>query len=1002
MSLLNKKPPRTGKAYWRSPDELAGTPEFEKFLQREFPQGAPELHNPMTRRRFMTLMGASMALAGLAGCRRPVEKIVPYVKAPENSIPGLPKYYATAMPTGSGGHGLLVESHEGRPTKIEGNALHPSSRGAANVFQQAEILNLYDPDRSKSVTQNGEPKAWADFVAFWQELYPTFLDTEGAGLAVLSHSFSSPSLASLKSEFHVRFPQAHWATYDPVSDETLYEGIRIATGQAYQPVYHFDKAEVVLALDCDFLSTESEDVANAWGFAQARRVASERDAMNRLYVIESAVTLTGGMADHRLPLQRRLIGTFTAALASELRNQGVDIAGASHLGPYGEPAFDPAWLHEVALDLKKSKGRSLVVAGRGQSPTVHALVFAINVALGNVGATVSYYPMRDKTVSNQREFAGLIRDLQAGKGTTLCILSGNAVYDAPVDFDFASAMGQANHTVHLGLAANETAAQCEWHIPQTHFLENWGDVRAVDGAMSVIQPLIAPLFDGHSDIELLSLINSGRETTGYEIIRETWRVAAGLDVGEKKWRRILHDGLLNESALSPVSPSINSFSLGRHLSRSSIPTGAADKDNLEVSFVASASVYDGRYANNGWLQELPDPVTKIVWDNAALISARFAKEAGLRNGEMVKLAYKGHSLHMPVWIVPGQADYSVTLELGYGREKAGRVGEKVGFNTYKLRTSHAPYFDLGLKMSKTGKKYKIANTQDHSSMEGRAIVREATLGHYRKEPSFAPEMVEAPHHESMWTDHKYDTGYQWGMSIDLNVCTGCNACTVACQSENNIPIVGKAQVGRGREMHWIRLDRYFKGDDLSNPQMVYQPVACQHCEMAPCEEVCPVSATVHDKEGLSVMTYNRCIGTRYCSNNCPFKVRRFNFFNYTKDTPETVKMAMNPDVTVRFRGVMEKCTYCVQRINQSKAKAKKENRALADGELRTACQQTCPTDAIVFGNINDPNSAVAGMKAQNRSYDMLAELNLRTRTTYLAKLRNPNPELEKTESPADG
>lgn len=998
-----------GKAYWRSLDELAETDEYKEFLRREFPQGAPELNNPVTRRTFLRLMGASAALAGMAGCRRPVEKIVPYVKAPEEIIPGIPQYYATTMPLGTTAYGLVVESHEGRPTKIEGNELHPSSTGAAGSFQQAEILNLYDPDRSKFPTQGGVRREWYEFVGWWQQQYDATMASRGNGFAVLAPQYASPTLARLQREFSRLLPEARWVTYDPISDENIYEGLQIAAGAAYQPVYRLENAEVILSLDADFLLLENEYLRNARGFAAGRRVESENDTMNRLYTVESNYTITGAMADHRLPVQSRLIGAFVIALIHELGQHGVSLPVAGQLPAVTPGQFDAQWLRALALDLIRARSRSLVVAGRRQPPAVHALVHAINAALDNINRSIEYFPLVDRSISSRRDFASLVEAMQAGSVSTLVILGGNPVHTAPADLNFAAALQKVGTTIHVGHSPDETATHCGWHLPQSHFLESWGDARAADGTMSVVQPLIAPLFESRSTIEVVSLLLQGQSTSGYELVRETWNAAAAIASGEQNWRRILHDGVLANSRLNPVTPSANTSAITQHLRDNPLVSDAASADNLEIGFYPSATLFDGRYANNGWLQELPDPITKSTWDNPALVSMKFAKEARLQNGDMVELTFDGRALQVPVWIIPGIADYTIALELGYGRTAAGRIGNGVGFNTYSLRTTHLPDFGVGGKVTKLGRTYTIANVQNHNSMEGRAIVRQADIDEYRQNPTFAPDMVTLPHlesmrvnggHQSLWQEHTYDTGYQWGMTIDLNTCIGCNACTVACQSENNIPIVGKEQVDKGREMHWLRLDRYFEGDDLDNPEMVYQPVACQHCEMAPCESVCPVNATSHDSEGLNVMTYNRCIGTRYCSNNCPFKVRRFNYFNLTKDTPELVKMAMNPNVTMRFRGVMEKCTYCVQRINEGKFKVKQEGRELRDGDVVSACQQTCPVDAIVFGDINNPESRVSKIKEQNRNYEILSELNLRTRTTFLAKIRNPNPEIKKAASAA--
>jgi MoCo/4Fe-4S cofactor protein with predicted Tat translocation signal len=979
-----------GKEYWRSLDQLAETPEFKQFLEREFPEGASEMTNPITRRNFLALMGASIGLAGLAGCRRPVEKIIPYVTAPEEVIPGVAQHYATTMPFANSAFGLVVESHEGRPTKMEGNKLHPSSLGGTNLYMQAAVLGLYDPDRSNRVVNNGSQSSWNDFVAFWRNKATEMTGNSSAGLAILCEQFSSPTLSRLKDQILKEHPQATWVTWEPVSDENIYGGTELAAGRRLRPLYDFSKADIVLSLDCDFLQTESENVNNATGFTAKRRIENESDSMNRLYTVESCFSLTGAMADHRLRLKSGQIAGFTAALAAELRRQGLDIDGVPDIAA-STKRFDAKWLKVVASDLLGARGKSLIVAGRRQHPEAQALVFAINYALGNVGKTVNYYEFTDATTSRLDDLVAFVKKMKSGEIDTLIMIGGNPVYNAPIDLDFENALSKVINTVHLSDHVDETSQLCSWHIPQTHFLEIWEDTRSADGTLSVIQPLIAPMFSGHSRAEMLELISSGLDRRCYEIVRDTWRqYLPTLDL-EKQWRKVLHDGLLADSASKPVTPDIDSGNL-RHLLTSE-KFAAQPEDQLEIVFTTSAKLFDGRFANSGWLQELPDPISKIAWDNAALMSHATAAKLGVKSKDLVRLSYKDRDLEIPAWILPGHADGSISVELGYGRDASGRVGNGVGANAYALRGSDRPDFDSGLVITRTGGRYKIANTQDHSSMEGRPIVREATLAYYRDHPDFAPDMVEHLPLKSLWQDRVYDTGYQWGMTIDLNVCTGCNACVVACQSENNIPVVGKDQVWRGREMQWIRTDRYFTGS-VDDPRIAQQPVACVHCENAPCEEVCPVAATQHDSEGLNVMVYNRCIGTRYCSNNCPYKVRHFNFYHYTENTPETLKMANNPDVTVRSRGVMEKCTYCIQRIKRAEINAKDDNRQVKDGEIVTACQQACPVDAIVFGNINDPDSRVSKIKKQNRNYHLLAQLNTKPRTSYLARIRNPHPELD--------
>jgi molybdopterin-containing oxidoreductase family iron-sulfur binding subunit len=981
-----------GKEYWRSLDQLADTPEFRNFLEREFPEGASEIKNQLTRRHFLSLMGASIALAGLSACRRPVEKIIPYVKAPERIIPGIPQYYATTMPLGTSAYGVVVESHEGRPTKIEGNEQHPSSLGKSNTQMQASILNLYDPDRSQRSVHNGNEKDWSEFVVFWKKLYQEYKANQGEGLAILTDTFSSLSLSHLMEDFKTQFPKSDLACYAPVSQENILQGMVLATGKEYLPVYHYDKAAVILSLDADFLLTENENVTNTKNFTQARRVNTTTDKMNRLYSVESSYSITGAMADHRLPLSNSEIPGFVATLAKEITKLGIPISVSSGIHVQGDTKIDQKWIAAVAKDLVRNRNMGLVVAGSRQSALVHALVYVINSALGNVGQSITYRDTKDLNESKMDSLTNLVERMAGGKISTLVMLGGNPVYNAPTDINFREALEKVSNSIHLSPYRDETSHTTTWHIPQSHYLESWGDCRSADGTLSLIQPLIAPLFESHDTVEVLSLLATGTEQKSYDVVRGIWEHYIPSGDFDQNWRQILHDGVLAGSKMSTVFPSMNGGVLGDHLRQNPVWSNIPNQDNFEISFQISPAVHDGRFANNGWLQELPDTVTKLSWDNAALMSHKTAEHLGVKNEDVVVLNLQGGELVVPVWILPGQAHFTVSLALGYGRSAVGRVGNGVGANAFLLRTMESLNFDLGLLVRKTRDTYPLASTQDHGSMEGRPLVREATLEDYQNNPQFAEEMVKHFPLVSLWDEHGYEEGYQWGMSIDLNACTGCNACTIACQSENNIPIIGKEQVKEGREMHWIRLDRYFAGD-LENPEVVHQPVACHHCEMAPCEQVCPVAATVHDDEGLNVMTYNRCIGTRYCSNNCPFKVRRFNFFNYTKDLPEIVQMAQNPDVTVRSRGVMEKCTYCVQRISSAKITAKNENRTVKDGEIQTACEQACPSDAITFGNINDPKSQVVKNKQNDRTYDMLAELNIKPRTSYLAKLRNPNPGL---------
>ncbi len=978
------------REYWRSLEQLAQTQEFQTFVEKEFPSADPTSLT-VNRREFLTLMGSSLALAGLVSCRRPVEKIIPYVIQPEHIVPGIPEYYASSIPWGSSAYGILVESHEGRPTKIEGNTLHPSSLGGTNAYLQGEILNLYDPDRAKDSLEKNqtgawEKKTWDDTKKSLENILSSFRSNAGKGLAILSPESSSPTKARLVKEFREKFPQATYVIYDAVSDENIVAGIEAASGTRSLPVYHFKKAKVILSLDSDFLLTESDNVSHSRAFIDGRRDPSTK-SMNRLYVVESNFSVTGSMADNRYRVARSQIKYFLLSLLAELKTQGLSIEGNFRTDT---ASFDKKWITALAKDLLSHKGESLVVAGRHQPKEVHALAALINSSLQNVGNTLSFREILDTEISQRENFVSLVKDIHEKNITALIVLGGNPAYYAPRQF--SEAVSKLSHCVYLGTHFNETSKLSSLFIPQTHVLEEWGDTRSTDGSLAITQPLIAPLYNGHSNIELLHLINNGIEETGYNLVRSTWQTLLSPLSYEKSWRKVLHDGIWLDAPKSFLDIIIDSSRVAAAFteqSKADIPTAS----NLELVFSVSPTLYDGRYSNNAWLQELSDPITKLTWDNAALLSAKTAQELQLKNNDVIKIEKYGNSLEVPVWIVPGQTDYTISLVFGYGRTDAGKVGNNVGVNAFALRSLSSYDFVSSVKTSKTNKKYSLASTQDHGSMMGRPLVREASLLDYQKDPAFAQKMVELPKSPSLWkSPQNFEQGNQWGMVIDLNSCVGCNACTIACQSENNIPVVGKDRVLEGREMSWIRIDRYFNGD-TDQPEVVHQPVACQHCETAPCEQVCPVAATTHTPDGINTMIYNRCVGTKYCANNCPYKVRRFNYFNYTNDIPEPVKMTQNPDVTVRFRGVMEKCTFCIQRIVEARGKSKLENREIRDGEIITACQQACPTGAIVFGNINDSNSHVSQLKKNERNYEMLAEINTRPRLSYLAKLRNPNPEI---------
>lgn len=968
----NMKP--NSKTYWRSMDQLADTPEFQKIVEREFPEGASELKNPVTRRNFLGLMGASIAFAGLASCRRPVEKIVPYVKAPEKMIPGVPKYYATTMPLGRHALGLLVESHEGRPTKIEGNPEHPESMGKTHIFAQAEVLNMYDPDRAKVTSSKGVESSWDAFKKFWKEHYDALSAAKGEGLMILSGEMASPTMQRLRKELSKQMPKAKWVADEPISGLNMHKGLLAATGQALQAKAHYDKARVILSIDHDFLGTDPGSVAANRGFAEGRRVNGAHAEMNRLYMVETAFSITGGMADHRKRLTQGELELFTRQLANAL---GVISDNAS--------VVDAKWMNALVKDLKKNKGASLVVAGFRQTAAAHALVYAINQVLENNGRTVTYFNNPD-LILQKNSASEMVDAIKSGSVKTLVIVDRNPVYTHSA-LNFAEALKKVDNVIAFSPYWDETGYAAHWHVPMSHFLESWGDASDVQGNRSVIQPLIAPLYKTISPVRFVNMIVNGTDKSDADIVKATWRMKS-----EKDWRRVLYKGVY-DTQLKPVNAAARMNKIAGLVSGQKADATKPTANALQVVFQASASLYDGRYANNGWLMEVPDPVTHISWDNAALISPATAKALNVSNEDMVTLTAGGKTLDIVVSVLPGMSENVIALELGYGRTQTGRIADGNGFDVYGFMSGNGSYTLSGVTLSRKNESYPLANTQDHNAMEGRPIIREASLEEYEKEPMFAREMVEHPPLVSLWDERSYDTGYQWGMAIDLSTCSGCNTCVVACQSENNIPIIGKEQVRNGREMHWIRLDRYFKGDP-DNPEMLFQPMGCQQCENAPCEQVCPVQATLHDEEGLNVMTYNRCVGTRYCSNNCPYKVRRFNFFNYTNSYPETIKMLQNPDVTVRFRGVMEKCTYCTQRIQEAKINAKNEGRLVADGDIQTACQQACPADAIVFGNINDPESRVSKLQKENRAYKLLEELNVKPRTSFLARIKNPNPELE--------
>jgi MoCo/4Fe-4S cofactor protein with predicted Tat translocation signal len=991
-----------GPKYWRTLEELSDQKAFGELLEREFPRQASEWVDPVSRRGFLKLAGASLALAGLTGCtRQPLEQILPYVRQPEQLIPGRPIFYATAMPFHGHALPLLVETHEFRPTKVEGNPLHAASMGATDLFAQASILNLYDPDRSTTLTYMGELRPWGEFAL---ALNSQINDKEGlrarqgAGLRFLTGAVSSPAFGWQMKAVQQLFPQSRWHRWDPVNRDNVRAGSKLAFGGYYDPIYKFDSAAVVVSLDADFLSGAwfPGFVRYARDFMRGRKL-DNGDQMNRLYMAESAPSTTGAKADHRLVLRPSEVENVARALAAKV---GV-AATAGHLS-----GDQQKWVDSVAADLMEQKGKCLVVPGEFQSPTVHALAHAINGALGNIGQTVTYIdPVEVDAVEHGQSIRELVADMNAGKVETLIIIGGNPAYNAPVDLEFVKAVDKVKWRLQLSSYKNETTDHMHWHVPEAHYLEAWSDARSYDGTATIIQPMIMPLYEGKNAHELLAVFTDQPGSSSHDMVQTYWKTQHPTADFEAWWRTSVHDGFVTGSA-SParqVAPKITALP----------PAPVVDPQEIEVSFRPDPTIYDGSFINNAWLQETPKPLSRNTWDNVAMISPAMAKAWGLYllennndhqsdNQRVLEVEFQGRKVEVPYWPQPGHPDNAITLFLGYGQTKTGRVGTGTGYDAYKVRPSGAQYTGSGVKIKVTDRSWDIAVTQGHFSMDDREPVKVANLEEFVRNKNFAHKHPDeepkddGDRQESLYSNFKTEEGfyqgYAWGMSIDLNSCVGCQACAVACQAENNISVVGKEQVQRGREMQWIRIDSYYEGDP-ANPSVYFQPVPCMQCENAPCEPVCPVGATTHSTEGLNDMVYNRCVGTRYCSNNCPYKVRRFNFFLFADfDTP-SLKLGRNPDVTVRSRGVMEKCTYCVQRITQARIASEKEEREIKDLEIKTACQQVCPTEAIVFGDINNKNSAVSKIKSGPRRYDLLAELNTRPRTTYVAAVRNPNPKL---------
>jgi len=997
---------------WRSQGERENSPAFAEDLAREFTPGVTEVHaeqdeNGLSRRDFVRLMGAATALTGvgLTGCRRPEAHLVPFAKSAEWTIPGKYLYYASSMPTSAGAVPLTITTADGRPTKIEGNPLHPASNGSTDVFAQASILGLYDPNRSKEITRYSVKVSRADLDALIAKIRSTAGSNGGDGLAIVVGKENSPTVERLRTELASQFPKLLWVQDEAIqTNENSFDAL---LGIGVRPVYDFEKADVILSLGSDFLNPSESGLGFAKGFAKRRDPKNSVGTMNRLYVVENHFSLTGGMADHRLRVRASEIGDFTAALAKVIATKSGDtpLSSLAAAYPSTEVSFDPAWVNGVADDLITAKGKGVVIAGTGQSAAVQALALGINNTLGNLGSTINAVQTTAKPAAT---LADLSKAMGSGSVKTLLILEGNPVLTAPVELNIVNLIAGVPETLHLSQFADETSKVTHWQVPAAHYLESWGDARSIDGTVSSVQPMILPLWNGVSSLEILASL-AGEKVDGPSVVRNTFAAVSKTST-DTAWNEFLRNGFADGTAWPVSKPSLNASAAAAAMQ--SAPK--ADPKDFEVVFLRSSSVDDGRYANNSWLQETPDYVTKLVWDNAALISPADARMLGIKDGDWLKITAGDRSIEAAALIAPGHVDKSLSISLGYGRKGVSHVMDKVGFDAYPLRDSSKLCFRGAVKVQALPKEsYVFVRSQEYNNMEGRNLARVGTLATFQKQPEFASEMDgELPKPISIYPNPPLTSDLQWGLSIDLNSCIGCNACIVACQAENNIPVVGKDQVRRGRDMAWIRIDRWFASADHKEEslEMIPMAVMCQQCESAPCEAVCPANATVHNEEGLNLMAYNRCIGTRYCANNCPWKVRRFNWFDYNerpldelyygplapKGMADSLKMSKNPNVTVRMRGIMEKCTFCIQRIEEAKI-ARSVKAGASDvtktplPAFKTACQQACPSESIVFGNINDPKSAVSEAKADPRTYSSLAYLNTRPRVTYMARIRNPNP-----------
>jgi MoCo/4Fe-4S cofactor protein with predicted Tat translocation signal len=959
-----------GPVFWRTLEEAAESEDLKEYVEQEFPGLSGQIPQGVDRRSLLKVMGASLAMAGAAACTKlPKESILPYVRQPENVIPGLPMFYATAMATAGYARGVLVESHLNRPTKIEGNPDHPASLGSTTIFEQASLLNLYDPDRSETVVQRGSLSTWGQFTGAVSTEAQSVGARKGEGLAILSGITTSPTLLSQMKALLTQWPSAKWYVHEPGVNAAAASAAKKIAGRGAYVAYDLSQADVIVSLESDFLNAGPATLKYARQFAAKRSIDNGQTPV-RFYAVESSPSVSGSLADHHFSVKSGAIQAIAYQLA-----KATGVAAEA-------PGAAPNWLGAVADDLNKNKGRCVVIPGDYQPESVHLAAYAINAALGNVGTTVQ---LLEAMVPDTETLEDLTADLNNGHVEMLVILESNPVYSAPASLDFESAIRKARMVVRLGLYYDETSRWSHWHVPAVHYLESWSDARAFDGTATIMQPLVEPLYRGKSVHELLSVLLGKPDATPHDIVKGYWNSVTPDDF-DVFWKTSLHNGVAAGTAAAVVKAA------GPIALPALAPQEAGE---WEVTLRPDPTIGDGAWSNNGWLQELPKPQTKSTWDNLIYMRPSDAEKMGVHKGDLLKVTIKDKSITGPVWITPNQAQGSAAVFFGYGRTASGRVGNRIGYNAYAIQDTAMPFTAAG-SVSKAAGHYAIANTQDTQTMEEREPIRTADWAEYKEHPNF-PTLEEKPISRAitLYPDEWKYPDHKWGMTVDLNICTGCSACSIACQAENNIAVVGKDQVSRGRQMHWIRIDRYYSGNgSLDEPATYNQPVPCMQCENAPCELVCPVAATTHSKEGINQMVYNRCVGTRYCSNNCPYKVRRFNFYLFSDWNTESLRGMRNPDVTVRSRGVMEKCTYCIQRIQEVKITAEKENnRRIADGEILTACQQVCPTQAITFGDLNDPNSKVAKLAALKRNYNLLDDINTRPRTTYLGHVRNSNEAL---------